>query len=260
VAIALKSLLRQRHLHEYSEFVVEYERRAKELDLPRHASAPTKAQYYRWVGGHIQNLPRGYHCMVLERMFPGWTARELFGHIEDQHAPAATDGLLASIAPAVEAAELAGLWVTGYVFDGIRRHVDLSTITVANNTVTARNYPPEPRAEAHASGFRNDIQAGLFGRHLIGRWRNVNDNYFYGSLHVAVLAGEAMLDGHYTGFLSDSEVVAERWRWVRVEVQSAEGVDLNTVVLGEPQRIYDAIVERSRFDGPIPLAQLTENP
>jgi hypothetical protein len=69
-----------------------------------------------------------------------------------------------------------------------------------------------------------------------------------------------MLDGHYTGFLSDSEVVAERWRWVRVEVQSAEGVDLNTVVLGEPQRIYDAIVERSRFDGPIPLAQLTENP
>jgi hypothetical protein len=44
------------------------------------------------------------------------------------------------------------------------------------------------------------------------------------------------------------------------DTQSAEGVDLNTVVLGEPQRIYDAIVERSRFDGPIPLTQLTENP
>jgi hypothetical protein len=40
----------------------------------------------------------------------------------------------------------------------------------------------------------------------------------------------------------------------------AEGIDLNTVVLGEPQRIYDAIVGRSRFDGPIPLPQLTENP
>jgi hypothetical protein len=69
-----------------------------------------------------------------------------------------------------------------------------------------------------------------------------------------------MLDGYYTGFLSDSQVVAEQWRWVRVEPQSAEGVDLNAVVLSEPQRIYDAVVGRSRFDGPIPLAQLTENP
>jgi hypothetical protein len=193
-------------------------------------------------------------------MFPGWTARVLFGHTEHRHAPATDDGLLSSIAPAVEPAQLAGLWVTGYVFDGTRHHVDLSTITITNNAVAARNYPPEPRAEAHATGFRNEIEAGLFGRHLIGRWRNVNDSYFYGSLHVAALAGETVLDGYYTGFLSDSEVVAQPWRWVRVEPQSAQGIDLNTVVLGEPRRIYDAIVERSRFDGPIPLAQLTENP
>jgi len=175
VTIALKSLLQQRHLHEYSEFVVEYERRAKELDLPRHASAPTKAQYYRWVGGHIQNLPRGYHCLVLERMFPGWTARELFGHIDTQHAATSNEALFASFAPAVEPAQLAGLWVTCYVFDGTKHHVDLSTVTVTNYAVTARNYPPEPRAEAHASGFRNEIEAGLFGRHLIGRWRNISD-------------------------------------------------------------------------------------
>lgn len=102
VTIALKSLLQQRHLHEYSEFVVEYEGRARELDLPRHASAPTKAQYYRWVGGHIQNLPRGYHCMVLEKMFPRWTARELFGDIESEHTPTTNEALLSSIASAVE--------------------------------------------------------------------------------------------------------------------------------------------------------------
>jgi hypothetical protein len=147
-------------------------------------------------------------------------------------------------APAVEPAQLAGLWVTGYVFDGTKHHVDLSTITVTNNAVTARNYPPEPRAEAHASGFPNEIEAGLFGRHLIGRWRNINDSYFYGSLHFSVLPGETMLDGYY----------------VRVEPQSAEGVAVNTVVLGEPRRIYDAIVGRSPFDAPIPLEQLTENP
>jgi hypothetical protein len=260
VAIALKSLLQQRHLHEYSEFVVEYQRRAKELDLPRQASAPTKAQYYRWVGGHIQNLPRGYHCMVLERMFPGWTAKELFGHDEHQHASATNAGLLSSIAPAVDPGQLAGLWVTCYAFNGTQHHVDLSTITVANGEVTAKNYPPEPRTEAHATGFRNDIEAGLFGRHLIGRWRNVNDSYFFGSLHFAVLPGETMLDGYYTAFVSDSEVVAERWRWVRVEPQSVAGVDLSTVVLDEPRRLYDAIVGRTRFDGPIPLAELTEKP
>jgi hypothetical protein len=260
VTLLLKTLLQQRHLHEYSEFVVEYERLAKELDLPRHASAPTKAQYYRWVGGHIHNLPRGYHCMVLERMFPGWTARELFGRTEHVDAPIKNGGLFSSIPPAVEPGELAGLWATCYVFDGTQHHVDLTTVNVTNGYVTARNYPPEPRTEAHASGFRNDIEAGLFGRHVIGRWRNVNDSYFYGSLHFAVLPGETVLDGYYTAFLSDSQVVAEPWRWVRVDPESAKGVDLSTIVLAEPRCIYDALVGRSRFDVPIPLAQLTENP
>ena len=74
------------------------------------------------------------------------------------------------------------------MFDGTKHHVDLSTVTVTNNAVTARNYPPEPRAEAHTSGFRNEIEAGLFGRHLIGRWRNISDTYFYG---FAALCGAA---------------------------------------------------------------------
>jgi hypothetical protein len=69
VTIVLRSLLQQRHLHEYSEFVVEYDGRAKELDLARHASAPTTAQYYRGVGGNT---------------------------------PATNDRLLSSIAPAIE--------------------------------------------------------------------------------------------------------------------------------------------------------------
>jgi hypothetical protein len=38
------------------------------------------------------------------------------------------------------------------------------------------------------------------------------------------------------------------------------GVDVNAVTLGAAGRLYDAIVGRIRFDGPIPLAQLTENP
>jgi hypothetical protein len=258
VAVALKSLLRERHLHEYSEFVAEYRRRAEELSLPRLASPPTKAQYYRWVGGQVQRLPRGYHCMVLERMFPGWTADELFGHAV--HDKEMQEDLLSSVAPAVDPAVLAGSWVTCYEFDDAQHHVDLSTVSVTNGAVTASNYPPMPRTDRHASGFCNDIEAGLFGRHLMGRWRNTNDNYFYGLMHLAVLPGETILEGFYTTLITDSQVEAGPWRWVRVDPESMRGVDLNTVKLGEPRRLYDAIVGRTRFDGPISLAELTENP
>ena len=47
----------------------------------------------------------------------------------------------------------------------------------------------------------------------------------------------------------------KRWRWVGVGARSAVGAEENAVVLGEPRRIYDAIVGCSRFDGPIPLAK-----
>jgi hypothetical protein len=53
-----------------------------------------------------------------------------------------------------------------------------------------------------------------------------------------------------------------RYPAVRIVDAHASGFrnDVNTVVLGEPRRIYDAIVGRSTFDAPIPLEQLTENP
>ncbi|HZE17940.1 MAG TPA: hypothetical protein VE197_20845 [Mycobacterium sp.] len=254
--LALKALLEERHLHAYSDFVAEYNRRAKELGLSRQATPPTKAQYYRWVGGQIQHLPRGYHCAVLERMFPGWTARELFGH----QRPSRTSGdLLTAVSPAVQAAELAGLWVTCFVVDGGHVNVDLSTITVTKTGVTAQNYPPSPRLEGQVCGYANDIEAGLFGRHAIGQWRNVSDRYFYGTVQLAVWPGEMTMDGYYTAVVTDTEVGADRWRWARVEPRSSAGVDLTTVTLAEPRAIYEMLAGRTRFDGAIPLAEVTEN-
>ena len=257
---ALKALLHERHLHAYSDFVAEYHRRAQELDLTRHASPPTKAQYYRWLAGDLQNLPRGHHCAVLEQMFPGWTAKELF--VGAPNSPSTTshdDGeLLSSVVPVLEPALLAGLWVTAYVMGDGRRHVDLSTVTASRSGVTSRNYPPEPRAEGHHTGHIADISARLFGRHVMGQWRNRNDRYYYGSLHLAVLPGEAMLDGYYTGFLNDTQIVAEPWRWVRVAPVSVAGVDLSSATLGQPREIYDMLAQRSQFDGPISLEQVTE--
>lgn len=257
---ALKSLLQAQHLHAYSDFVAEYERRAKELDLPRHTVPPTKAQYYRWLAGDLRHLPRGYHCAVLEHMFPGWTAEALFRLDEYQHARLAVNhGVLAAFPPAVDPADLAGLWVTWYRFDGSHHHIDLSMVTVTRNGLVATNYPPEPRTDLHTSGFRNYIEAGVFGRHVIGQWRKLNDNYYYGSLHLVVLPGEALLDGYYTGFLTDTAVVAQPWRWVRVERESIAGIDLNTVTLRDPGALYALIASRTRYDEPIPLAHIIED-
>jgi len=263
VGNVLKALLEERHLRAYSDFIVEYKHRANESDVPRPGAPPTKSQYYRWVGDQVQSLPRGHHCAVLERMFPGWTAEQLFSHGEHHNVPKsnanADDDVLGSIAAGLEPALLAGLWVTGYLIKGGHHHVDLSTVTATGSGIKSRNHPPAPRFEDHASGHETDVTARLYGRHLMGHFRNTNDRYFYGSVHLAVLPGEIILDGYYTGFLNDTEVVCYPWRWVRVDPRSAAGIDLTLVTLGEPGPVYEAIASRTQFDGPIPLAQVIEN-
>lgn len=260
VTVPLKALLQERRLHAYSAFVDEYVRCAKELRVPQHA--PAKTQYYRWVAGHVRDLPRAYHCQVLEYMFPGWTAEELFGRRPrpDDTTPefeGGDGGLLSEIAPAVDPTLLEGVWATGYVFEGTRRHADLSTITVVGDTLTSRNYPPAPRAEGHAAGHETDIEAALRGRHLMGQWRNINDRYYFGSLHLVLQPGECILDGYYTGFLSDAAVLAERWRWVRVDPDTTADVDLAALTVREPRELFEALTARSPSQGPIPLAEVT---
>lgn len=256
---ALKVLLRDQHRHEYMEFVAEYRRIARDLGLPRTAEPPPKPTYYRWLSGQIQGLPRGYHCLVLEQMFPGWTAKELFARAEARLTRPAHGGLLSAIKPAVEPEHLTGLWATAFSFDNCD-HVDLSVITAAHNKLAAKNSPPEPRTEGHARGFHNDIEFSLFGRHLIGHWRNTSDSYYFGTVHLAVLPGETVLDGYYSAVLSDTQVVSDRWRWIRVEPRSADGIALDTITLAEPSRLYSTIIEHPAHGSPIPLAQLTTEP
>lgn len=74
----LKALLQTRHLHSHTDFKTEYDRCAKQVDPRFVGNAPTKAQYYNWLSGKLQGLPRGHHCRVLEHMFPGWSAQRLF--------------------------------------------------------------------------------------------------------------------------------------------------------------------------------------
>lgn len=76
--VLLKVLLRQRHLQGHPAFNREYDKVAATIDKDLVGTGPGKAQFYRWLSGELVGLPYAHHCRVLVRMFPAWTAEQLF--------------------------------------------------------------------------------------------------------------------------------------------------------------------------------------
>jgi hypothetical protein len=76
--IRLKVLLQTRHWQTYGTFCREYDRAARDIDSVLVGSYPSRAQLHRWQSGELKGLPYPHHCRVLEEMFPGWTAAQLF--------------------------------------------------------------------------------------------------------------------------------------------------------------------------------------
>lgn len=74
----LKALLRERNMHSHKMFKRAYEKSARKLDSSLATSYPSDRTFKRWVSGRTKDLPRAEHCAVLEAMFPGWSAPELF--------------------------------------------------------------------------------------------------------------------------------------------------------------------------------------
>lgn len=74
----LKVLLRERHWQTYQTFQREYDRAARSVDPALVRKWPSRAQFGRWLSGDLKGLPYPDHCRVLEKMFPGWTAEQLF--------------------------------------------------------------------------------------------------------------------------------------------------------------------------------------
>ena len=86
-------------------------------------------------------------------------------------------------------------------------HADIAHVTAESGSrIRAVNHPPEPRSQGRARPFRNEIEAALAGRHLIGEWQNLSDTRYCGGLQLAVLPGETVMQGYYTGVGSDIEV------------------------------------------------------
>jgi hypothetical protein len=267
----LKELLRQRHL-KYETFRVEYERVAGQIAAD--GVAPSKAQYYRWLSGQLRGgLPYPDACRVLESMFSPWKAADLLGpyrpgrHLLDGGGTDVPGTVLGQVPHGFRVGALSGHWVTCYQFHHggqggtPQHHADIAHVTAeSDRRICAVNHPPQPRTEGRANPFRNQIEAELASRHLIGHWKNTSDTRYFGSVHLAVLPGETVMDGYYTGVGSDIEVSVARWKWVRLESGSLEGARLQEIVLREPSALHDLVMSRSQFDAPLTLADVREEP
>lgn len=262
----LRELLRQRHL-KYETFRAEYEKVAS-ATAPADA-APSRAQFYRWVSGQLKGgTPYPDACRVLETMFPPWTAADLFGPyqpdrhpLSDSRTRATTRTLLDPVPHSFPAEALAGPWVTCYRFlhhgETPRHHADVAHLTaISERRIRAVNHPPRPRSEGHVNPFRNEIEAQLAGRHLVGTWKNTSDTRYFGSVQLAVLPGETVMEGFFTGVGTDVEVSTGRWKWVRLDPDA--DVALAGVTLREPALLYALVMNRSQYDAPLALADVGE--
>lgn len=164
--------------------------------------------------------------------------------------------LLAAVPPAFPAAALDGPWVTTYEFTHAGKphyHADVAWISAESDSrIRAVNHPPEPRSQGRGRPFRNEIEARLAGRHLVGVWQNTSDTRYCGSLQLAVLPGETVMQGHYTGVGSDVEVSQGFWKWVRLEPDAG----LTGIVLRDPAELHDLVMSHSQPDVPLTLADV----
>jgi hypothetical protein len=83
--IKLKGLLQDKHWQTHRTFCAEYDKAARSVDAALVGAGPSRAQLHRWLSGELLGLPHSDHCRVLETMFPGWTARELFAAAESDN-------------------------------------------------------------------------------------------------------------------------------------------------------------------------------
>lgn len=171
--------------------------------------------------------------------------------------------ILSEVPPSFSAGALTGYWVTCFQFHpepSRKHHVDVALITAEDDRLLSiSNHVPAPRSEGRASPFRNDLQAQLANRHVIGHWKNSSDARYFGTFHLAVLSGESVMTGFYTGFGSDVEVSTGPWKWVRLSDESIADVDLSTVTLKDPAELGPAIESHSQYASALTLTDIQES-
>jgi hypothetical protein len=171
-------------------------------------------------------------------------------------------GVLGLVAPSFSAETLNGYWVTSFTFTSgsvKRRHVDVAQISAESDRfMTITNHPPAPRSEGRASPFCNDLEAQLTNRHVVGHWKNSSDARYFGTFHLAVLPGETVMTGYYTGFGSDVEVSTGPWKWVRLDEGSIADTDISAIKLRDPAELGARIEDHSPYHPALMLADIEQ--
>ncbi|MEU4694325.1 hypothetical protein [Actinoplanes sp. NPDC023714] len=131
--ILLKSLLHKRHWQTYRTFCGEYDKAASKVDPQLKGKWPSRAQLHRWLSGNMRGLPYSDHCRVLEAMFPGYTAHQLFapGEAGEGILPKTLEGEIEELAGAVaqgmeEPDGVPAAWQNAARPSGIARQEDAS--------------------------------------------------------------------------------------------------------------------------------------
>ena len=91
-------------------------------------------------------------------------------------------------------------------------------------------------------------------------WKNSSDARYLGALHLAVLPGEAVMEGHSSGYASDVEVSTGPRKWVRLDPASLPDDGLAGVALRQPRDLHELIEKHRQYDAPLPLAAVVEEP
>jgi hypothetical protein len=213
----------------------------------------TRGNVSRWETHGTQ--PQAHYVVILEAVL-GQPAKALGLHDINTDELLSGGTLLGSVS--FPASALSGYWVTAYQFDHggtVMYHADIAHVTAeSERSIRATNNPA--RTEGRAVAFSNEIEAQLVSRHLTGHWRNTSDTRYWGTVHLAVLPGETLMDGYYTGFASDISVSVGRWLWVRLAPES--GTVLADVALRQPRLLYDLLLGREQNDAPLTLADVEE--
>ena len=106
--------------------------------------------------------------------------------------------------------------------------------------------------------FRNEIDFELANRHLLGHWKNLSDTRYFGTIHLAVLPNENVLEGYYTAFASDVSVASGPWKWVRINPATIKGTDLSKMVFRKPAEIGALLAAHKNSQGALRLVDIVE--
>lgn len=173
-----------------------------------------------------------------------------------------TGTLLATVPHSLSATRLAGHWVTSYEFRSsgeARYHADVAEVTAeSDRRLTANNRLPDPVTDGRTKPFCNEIDAEIVNRHVIGDWKNTSDTRYFGTLHMAVLSDDNVMEGYYTSLSSDVAVGTGRWRWVRIAAASLQGRDLTASQLRTPAEIHALVEAHDHHAGAVDVAAVLQ--